>query len=219
MFFVLALGYTSVSNAYFLEYTMPAWVLVMAVLVLGEKITLKKLVGLSLTIGGVALIAGPSLSAQVNAGFIFGLLAAFCHTGDIITSRELKDYSYHTIALYTNFMQLVIAAIVAPLAFKASLSGLEALPLGAFAVIGFMLGIASDLYYHALQKLEASTAAIISFAELIFAASLAYIIFGEKPLSNEIIGYGLILCAGAIIILRKADIERFEHLLRFTDRM
>ncbi len=217
--FFMALGYTTVSNAYFLQYTMPAWVLVAAVLLLGEKLTSKKLAGFVLTIGGIALIASPSAGLEINAGFLLGILAAFSQTGDIITARALKDYSYHTISFYSNFLQLVMVAIILPLLFPVTAAGFEAIPLLAFAAIGVLLGIASDLYYHVLDTLEASTAAIISFSELFFAGALAFIIFGERPLGNELIGYALILSAGVIIVLRRADIWRFEHLLRFTDRM
>ena len=219
LFFFLALKYTTISNAYFLQYTMPAWVLIVAVLFLGEKISGKKIFGFGLTMIGIFLIAAPGLSLEFNLGLLFGLLAAFTHTGDIITSRELKDYSYHTVAFYTNLFQFCIAAIVTPFIFEISTSGISALPLLAFAAIGVLLGIASDMYYHALETLEASTAAIISFTELIFAAILAFLIFNEAPKGNELIGYLLILISGVIIVLRKADIERFEHLLRFTDRV
>ena len=86
------------------------------------------------------------------------------------------------------------------------------------AAIGILLGIASDMYYHALDILEASTAAIVSFSELIFAGILAFIFFSELPKGGEIAGYALILLAGAILVLRTADIEYFERLLWFTDR-
>ncbi|VVC00004.1 4-amino-4-deoxy-L-arabinose-phosphoundecaprenol flippase subunit ArnE [uncultured archaeon] len=219
LFFFLALQETSVSNAYFLQYTMPAWVLIFAIIFLGEKIGAKKIFGFLLTMLGICLIASPWKlleSGQMNLGLLFGLLSGFSHTGDIITSRELKDYSYHTVSFYTNMMQFLIAAVVTPLFFKMSFAGTDPVDLLAFALIGVFLGIASDLYYHALQKLEASTAAIISFSELIFAAVLAFLLFGEKPMGNELIGYALILIAGAIIVLRRADIGRFEHLIRIT---
>src|SRR3989344_1937435 len=220
LFFVLALGNTTISNAYFLMYTMPAWVLIASVLILGETMSPKKLGGILLTLTGITLIAAPWNSGfQINLGLVYGLLAAFSHTGDIITSRELKDYAYHTVSLYSNFMQLVVAAIVTPLFFEITFNGLEPVPLLAMAAIGILLGIASDMYYHALDILEASTAAIVSFSELIFAGILAFIFFSELPKESELIGYVLIFLAGAVLVLRTADIERFEHLLRFTDRM
>ncbi|HLC92260.1 MAG TPA: DMT family transporter [archaeon] len=218
-FYFLAISETSVSNAYFLLYTMPAWVLIAAVLFLGEKITKKKIAGLLLTTCGILLIASPwNGGFQISLGLIFGLLSAFSHTGDIITSRELKDYSYHTVSFYTNLMQLFIVAAMTPLLLNPGDLQIGLPNIAILAVTGALLGIASDMYYHALDTLEASRAAIISFSELIFAVVLAFIFFSEMPNGSELAGYALILIAGAIIIFRKADIERFEHLLRFTDR-
>jgi len=217
-FFFLALNETSVSNAYFLQYTMPAWVLVFAVMFLGEKISGKKIIGIVLTLAGLFFIASPNNGIAINLGLLFGLLSAFSHTGDIVTTRELKGYSYHTISFYTNLMQFMIAATVTPF-FFGFLPADNNLPLlASIAGIGIMLGLASDLYYHALQKLEASTAAIISFSELVFAAVLAFIFFGESPEGNELFGYALVFVAGAIIILRKAELPFFDMLLRLTDK-
>ncbi|MCR4336056.1 MAG: DMT family transporter, partial [archaeon] len=79
--------------------------------------------------------------------------------------------------------------------------------------LGLFRGVASDLYYFALEHLEASTAAIITLSELVFASILAFFILGEVPTGSELLGYMIILFAGMIIILRKSDIEDFEYLL------
>ncbi len=219
LFFFLAVSRTTVSNAYFLQFTMSAWVLVAAVLFLGEKITAKKTLALGLVLAGVLFIARPERLLSLNLGILFGLLSAVSYAGDIITARELKGYSYHTVSVYTNAMQFLIATVLLAILFQ-DFGALGIAPLGfaGMVVFGIILGIASDLYYQALHSLEASKAAIIAHLELFFACILAFFIFGESPTGAELLGYGAIFAASVVIVLRKSDIGHFERLLHLADK-
>ena len=213
LFFIAAILYTSLSTVYFIAYTAPAWVLVFAVLFLGEKINLKKLLGLALTIIGVCLITNPT-NISLDIGMILAFLSALTYAGDIITGRELKDYSYHTVSIYaTGFRVICLTIAMALFQEIPPLENIWGLIL-LMAIIGLFRGLASDFYYYALEKLEASIASIITLAELIFASVIAFLIFNETHTILEITGYTLIIIAGLIILLRKSDIEHFEYLLR-----
>ncbi|HZX19922.1 MAG TPA: DMT family transporter [archaeon] len=213
VFFILAISHTTLSNAYFIAFTAPAWVLVGAVFFLGEKLTTKKILGLFLTMLGIFFISNPEKIFSIDAGIGFAFLAALSFSGDIITGRELKDYSYHTVALYSNAVQLLSLAIAIPFFFSIPSLDFNIFTLWPLAVLGLFRGVSSDIYYYALERLEASTVAIVSLAELFFGSILAYFIFSEIPMQNEFVGYILIFVSGLIIILRKSDIEDFEYLL------
>jgi len=218
LFFLLAILNTDFSNAYFIVYTVPAWVLVFAVIFLGEKLNIKKFAGIALTLLGVYLIANPTNFAALDLGVLFAFATAFCYAGDVITGRELKDYSCHTVSIYSTGFRLICLTI--PLIFTFRLPEMENLflLLGLVALIGFFRGIASDFYFYALEKIEASTASVITLTELIFASVLAFFIFGETHSIIELIGYGLVLVSGFIILFRKSDLEHFEHLLHIHRR-
>ena len=221
LFFVLALEQTTLPNVYFLNYTMPAWVFIFAAFFLGEKINAKKIFAVLLTLLGIFFIASPESIFSVNPGIIFGVLSALSFSGDIITSRELKDYRFHTVSIYSNALQLLAFSVIVLAFFPESFAVAATLPLdwlAALAFAGALLGYASDLYYYALEKIEASAAAMVSLSELFFASALALLIFGTKPLLNELAGYALILVSVSIFILRKSDIEYFEYLLHFRKR-
>ena len=219
-FFVLALAYTKISNAYFLQFTMSAWVLVFAVLFLGEKASPRKALGMLLVICGISLIARPEDVLSFSPGVLFGVLSALSYAGDIITARELKGYSYHTVAVYSNGMQFLIATVALPF-FVPALPWPEVSPIGLLGIVAFgiMLGVASDLYYHALHTLQASTAAIIAHLELLFGSSLAFLLFSEVPTGLEMAGYALITAASFVIILRgPPQLPHFERLLHLADK-
>ncbi len=219
-FFFLAILYTKVSNAYFLQYTMSAWVLLAAILFLGEKAGARKILSFLLTLAGILFIAKPEDILGLNAGVALALLSSFSYAGDIITARELRGYSYHTISVYTNAMQFLITTIMLPFFFP-DISGLQGEPLGfvSLVVLGILLGIASDLYYQALHTLEASAASIIAHLELLFASVIAFLFFSETPTIFEFWGYALIFGASVIILFRKSDVANFERLLHLTDKL
>ncbi|MCR4369169.1 MAG: DMT family transporter [archaeon] len=214
MFFALsALEHTNLANVMFLAYTAPAWVLVGSVLFLGEKPSIKKGIALIATIMGVMLISNPQDIFSVNLGVLFALAAGITYAGDIITSRELKDYSFHTVSTYSNGVQFVVFSIAILFFVNPPLEVFLAAPLLVFAVVGVMRGTASDLYYYSLERLEASTASVISLFELILTVLLAAIVLGQFPKELELMGYLLIIGSAAIILLRKSDIENFEQLI------
>ena len=216
VFFILALSYSSLSNVYSLQYTMPVWVFILAAFFLKEKINFKKILAVFMTILGIVFISRPENLFSINLGIVFGILSALSFSADIILSRELKDYHYHTVSIYTNTFQVIILTLLALFIFPQSLFASSSLPLIVFlavALIGIFLGIASDLYYFALEKIDASTAGIVTLCELFFASAFAFIFLGEFPVFFEIIGYGFILFSAIVMLLRKSDIEHFEHLL------
>ncbi len=215
LFFVFALMYTKLSNVYFITYSAPAWVMIGAFFFLKEKINVKKIAGLLLTIAGIFMIASPENIFSLDTGVIFSLLCAIFYAGDIITGRELKDYPLHTVSIYSNGFSFIGLSLLLPFSFKVPAFEHE---LFYFAIIGLIVlgllrGLASDLYYYALEKLDASTASIISLVELIFASLFAVIFFAQFPTVKEIAGYILIMASALIIILRKSDIKQFEYLL------
>ncbi len=219
-FFVLALAYTKVSNAYFLQFTMSAWVLVFAVFFLGEKADWRKVLSIVLVLCGIVLIARPEQLLSLNPGVAFGLLSAISYAGDIITARELKDYSYHTVSVYTNALQFLVTTAALPFFIPGASSGISISPNGFAGIVAFgiMIGLASDLYYQALHTLQASTAAIIAHLELFFASILAFLLFAEIPTGMELAGYAAILAASIIILLRKSELRNFEGLLHLADK-
>jgi len=214
VFFALSLIYTKVSTAYFLSYTMPAWTLIFSVAFLGEKFSLKKLFGIMLTVIGIFFITNPEDLSSLNLGFLFGILTAFSHTGDIITSRELKYYRPELVSFYSNFFQFIIFTLVFFTMSKEIIFS-DLTIIFYLIIIGILLGIASSFYYYSLHYIEASKAAIISLAELVFALFLGIVFFQESHSLFEWFGYLFIIFAAGIFILRKSPIENFTRLINF----
>ena len=213
VFFVLALSYTSLTNVYFIHYTMPAWVFILAAIFLGENINVKKIGAVGATLLAMFLISNPVELFSVNPGIVFAFLSALSFAGDIITARELKAYSYHAISIYSNALQLLLFSVISLAIFNKPVIHISLVDIGTLAIVGILLGLASYLYYYSLQKIEASTAGVISMSELIFTFILGFSLLGEIPNGLELAGYALISVSAIVLLLRTADITDFENLL------
>src|SRR3989344_3946341 len=141
--FVLALSYTSLTNVYFIHYTMPAWVFILAAIFLGENINAKKIAAVGATVAGIFLISKPADILSINLGLVFALLSALCFAGDIITARELKGYSYHAVSIYSNAFQLLLFSLISLAIFNGPKIYISLIDIGTLAIIGIFLGVAS----------------------------------------------------------------------------
>jgi len=94
--FVNALVLTSTANAIWLQYTAPAWVLVVGALVLREPLTGGDWQLLACGMSGVAIILGFGLSSQSpasgqTAGIVCGLLSGLFFGGVVLSLRWLRS--------------------------------------------------------------------------------------------------------------------------------
>ena len=161
-----------------LLYTAPAWVALLARVVLGERLGGRKLVAVGLTLAGVALVAtagGGAVRVGV-AAVAWGLLSGF------------------TYALHYLFGRRYFAAHATPTVFAVALpvGALGLLPFvpfadkspAAWAAILFSAVVptygAYLLYAAGLRRVEATRAATLATLEPVVAAVAAYAFFGEQ---------------------------------------
>jgi len=182
-----------------LLYTAPAWVALLARLVLKETLSVLKIFCIGLTIVGVAAVALGSPSSQaiaINAmalttGLIAGLSYAFYY---IFGKHYLCKYPTHTVFAYTL-----------PVGVLGLYPWIDFHPLtwiGFFAVL--FLGLATTfaaytLYAIGLRRLDASKAAVTATLEPVVAALLAYVWWGER---FTLLGYvGVIIILSTVLLL------------------
>lgn len=179
-----------------LLYTAPAWVALLARLVLGERLGGRRLVAVVLTLAGVALVAtagGGTVRLGV-AAVAWGLLSGF------------------TYALHYLFGRRYFAAHATPTVFAVALpvGALGLLPFVAFAdkspaawaAILFTAVVptygAYLLYAAGLRRVEATRAATLATLEPVVATLAAYAFFGERLAALAYVGSAIVL-AGVVL--------------------
>jgi drug/metabolite transporter, DME family len=194
-----AVKYTTLAVAITLLYTYPAFVAILSALFLGESLSRAKLEAIAVTLFGSALVAqvyAADLLRLNLRGILFGLMtglsmAAYSTFGKHAMSR----YPPWTVVLYafaagSLFLALgtgshLLAAIHYPLTAWLWIVGLALIPsLGGYA-----------LYTLGLRDLPASRASIIATWEVVTAALLGWLLFGEVLVVPQLVGAALV-CFG-----------------------
>ncbi|MFB3818582.1 MAG: DMT family transporter [Candidatus Methylomirabilales bacterium] len=200
-----AVKYTSLAVAITLLYTYPVFVAILSALFLGERLTRAKLGAIGLTLAGCALVAQVYRAELVRlnlTGILFGLLTGLSMAAySILGKRALGRYAPWTVVLYafaTGGLFLAAgsgaglrAAAAYPAVAWAWIAGLALVPsLGGYA-----------LYTLGLRDLPASRASVIATWEVVTAAALGWLAFGERLAAPQVLGAALV-CLGIAWIQR-----------------
>jgi len=202
--YILAIHYVGAALASVLLYTAPAWVAVLAWLMLGESMTGNKILALCLTLFGVAcvslgpsLLSGQGLGAVNLPGILLGLLSGLSYaTYYIFGKRYLGRYATPTLFLYALPVGCLCLLPFVSFGHKSWQAWLTLAALGLTTTYG-----AYSVYYAGLRRLEATRTAIVASLEPVLAATLAYIWWNERFDVSGYLGSALILGAVACTIL------------------
>ena len=205
-FLQLAVKYSNASTAAILVSSNPVFVVLIAWLVLGEKITAKK--NLSLVIGVAGLIT-IILSKRVGdsvKGIIFGLLSAFSFGFYTVMSKKyIKDIPSTVFAplsfLFSSIPYYFIlkACGISPFVFEVNLQVILMLVYVSF----FVTGLAYITFFKALEILDASVSSFSYMLKPVISSIMALAFLGEKPNALKIFGMILVSMSVLVMILKK----------------
>ena len=185
-----------------LLYMAPVFVMMISLFVFKEKITVKKLAALLLTIIGLCFVTGAFTGGEKISlyAFMLGIGSGLGYALYSIFGKLLaKKYSSLTITAYT-----FIVASVAVVPFSGVITKIHLLfnPMGAFASLG--LAIISTvlpylLYTNGLKGMEAGKASILATIEPLVAAVVGVVIFHEEITFAK--AAGMVFIVLAIVVL------------------
>jgi bacterial/archaeal transporter family protein len=174
------------------------FILLLAVMFLGESLTLPKILGLMLIVGGAGVLEAekgvPSprrLLARQDARFMIAS-AALLAIGRVIDKGALDHFDPYTYALMTNMGIAFTLILVLAVQGKIRTLALAAERPWLTLATGAVNGVSYLMLLIALTQLDVSVAEPASGLSLIVTAILARIVFGEK------MGWRL---AGGIVLL------------------
>jgi drug/metabolite transporter (DMT)-like permease len=218
-----AVSYTNVSISVLLLYTAPFYVLLIAPMLLKEKLSRRSLGALIVSLVGIVVVVGPEnlVSGSTDSGseyllgVLMGLFSGFFYACIIMTSRYLRDeYSGLEQLFITTCVTLVILFPFAGHATMASI--IENLPMLLF--LGVMItSVGSILYFTGLVHVKAQNASIISLLEPVSAIFFAYLLFKDPISAKTLIGCALILLSSLLISLE--DEKKRKSEIIFTEKI
>lgn len=184
------------ASAYFVG---PIIAVLLAFLILGEQLTVRKLLALGLGFAGAMIILRPD--GSIDPGILMAMASGGCFALYLIATRKASQSSDPVKTLV--FQCLVGAMILTPGAVWAW-SVPAAAELHLFAAMGLLSAVSHVLSITALRYADASTLAPLVYLELVAASLLGYFFFGELPGLSVWIGAGVIVAAGLVLMQRPA---------------
>lgn len=194
----LTAGLLSVVNA-----TAPMWGAVMAALLLGERLTGRRVLGFALGVAGVALVTRPEpgttlavlpLAAAVAAPFCYGIAGAYL-------KRWAASAPARGMALGT---QLTAGIVLLPLNLIWPPPAVAPSPLIVASVLtlGLVCGaVAYLLYFRLINDIGPTAALTVTYLVPIFGVAWGVIFLGETVSHGMLAGGGLVI-AGTVLVLR-----------------
>ena len=197
-----ALTLIPLAQVFALEFTTPLWVIVMAALFLGERLTGAKVVAGGLGFVGVMLVARPDF-AGLDPGVAAALLSAvFFATTSVLTKKLTRDESIVSILFWLTCMQLCLGVMAA------GWDGDLALPTAATLPWLALIGV-SGLCAHyclttALSLAPAGIVAPMDFARLPVIALIGWHWYGEAVSPWLVVG-AVLIAMGIVVNLRAGN--------------
>lgn len=178
------------ATVFSLEFTMPAWTVLLATLFLGEKLTASRVGAVILGIVGVIVILRPGVSSFQPATLLV-LSAALCYALTMIATKVLTaNQTTFAIIFWMNVIQLPLALIGSDLSAWGALD-LHHVP----AILG--LGIAGFTSHFCLSNAfragDASVVVPIDFLRIPLIAVVGWWLYGEHVDVLVFVGAGIII--------------------------
>jgi drug/metabolite transporter (DMT)-like permease len=207
-----ALGFLPLPDAVALGYAGPLVVVVLAALILKERVRIYRWTAVTIGFLGVLLMLSPYLGGETLArgfsggpaiGAALALAGAFCSAFASIEVRLLTS-TERTGAIVFYFM-----VMTATLGLATSLLG-WAMPnwqdaLLLFA-IGIMGGLGQILIVQAYRYGDASLIAPFEYSTMLWAVAIGWFLFGDWPAMAVLIGAVIVVASGIYVILREQQL-------------
>ena len=202
LFFYTALGKLELATVATLGQTNALFVVLLSVILLGERVGPWRVGALLAGFAGVVWILRPGSDAFSSAGF-YPIAAAFCYALSMVTVRMFgPGTSNGLLYLYSSASAAVGAVILA--AFTTEFTPLQSLADAALIfTMGVLGGVGVLMMMLAYRSAAPSLLAPFGYFGILSAFFWGWMVFGEAPVDTLFPGVLLIVGAGALIMWRE----------------
>ncbi|WP_136644495.1 DMT family transporter [Tabrizicola sp. YIM 78059] len=178
------------AQVFALEFTSPIWVMLLAPLVLGERLTRSRLLAAALGFAGILVVARPDFAA-LDPGIMAAAGAAFFFASTtLMTKRLTRNEPIIAILFWLTLMQAVLGGVMVLWDGRVALPSLATLPwLCVIAVAGVTAHLCLTT---ALSLAPANVVVPVDFARLPIIAAIGAVFYAEPVEASLFLGVGLI---------------------------
>ena len=202
----LALRVMPIGETVAIVYLAPIAVMLLAMPLLGERVSPAGWIGAAIGFLGVLLIVRPGGGLD-PVGVAFAIINAGSSTAYHLLTRYLTR-SENTIALL--YQSALVGTVCFSLAALGSLGGLAlgAADVGMMALLGVLATAGHFAFTAAYREAPASLLAPVTYMHLFWAGGLGWLVFDHMPDGWSLLGMVLVCASGTIVALwaRRADV-------------
>ena len=202
--------YTTVATATVCYYMEPVFVMMVSPIFLKEKLSVKKVICILVSLGGMVFVSGLFKMKSFNAGdfkgVLLGLGAAVLYASVVILNKKIRDIGPYD----KTIMQLGTSIfIILPYMLIAEDINVVFEPVGVIMMllVGILhTGVAYTLYFGSMDNVKAQTIALFSYIDPVVAIILSALILHEQLSVMEVIGAVMVL--GATLVSELPILEK-----------
>ncbi len=197
-------------SIFFIE---PLLLTLIAALVLGERIGLRRLGAIFAGLAGALIVIRPNW-ASFGPAVLFPVAAAFFFACYVTSIRGLSArVGGLPMQAWSGTWATLIIAVVVVAGSPADVAGFSFQPVPGWAwlylgVMGAIAALAHMMFAMAFQRVEAGALAPFQYLEIVGATTLGYLVFGDFPDALTWAGTALILAAGLYVFYRERQAAR-----------
>ncbi len=196
----MALRLMPVGEAVSIAYIAPFVVMLLAMPLLGERISLWGWIGASLGFAGVLLVARPGADLDPWGVALCLTNAGFAAAYNLLSRSLSRSETTHALVFNTATVGVVVFAAL-------SLRDLPTTPpgwgdAGLMLLLGLLMTAGHMLFTAAFREAPASLLAPVTYVQIFWAGGLGWLIFDHMPDGLTQAGMALVMLAGMVVALR-----------------
>lgn len=199
-----AIGVVPLGKAVAIHFTLPLFLLLFAVIFLGERIGPRRMAATAVGFAGALIVLRPGV-VEIGWPEIMILASAALYGGTVVCLKFMvKTETPLAITFYTNAF-IFLFCLPPAIWFWVGPTVEDILPI---LLVGVMGTFAPFLFTTALRMADASVIGPTDFLRLPISAGFAFVLFGEVPVIWVWVGGGVIFLSTWYITARENRIER-----------
>jgi drug/metabolite transporter (DMT)-like permease len=187
-----------------LNYLNPVYVIILAVLFLGERLGPLRIAAVAVAFLGTFVIIRPGFR-EIDTGHLVMLVAAVAMAGSYFMAKLASQRVSAEVVVF--YLSLIVPVLLAPVALFVWVP-VGWVDLGWLLVCAFFATIGHYTMTLAFRAAPLAVTQPVTFLQLVWATSLGVIVFGEPIDAFVILGGGMIIASVSFITWREAMLKR-----------
>ncbi len=201
--FYFAVIYLPLADAMTYWLAAPIYVAALSPLLLGERVGWRRWTAICVGFCGVLIALEPS-AATLTAPALISIVGSLAFTFMMISGRALRGTPDVTLVFWQTAGAGLLGLVTAPFGWVTP----TAADLALLLLLGVVAMVGHVCVNRALKLADAATVVPFQYTLLFWAIVFGWLVFGDVPRANMMIGAAVIVSAGLFIFFREQQLKR-----------